>query len=174
MERKIYVLIGPKGSGKSFIGSIMERCCNIIFFRVEDIWQSLRNEKNYLSENDYFRNIDNFCREGNLILINEIRRLLQSNKSIVIESLGITPHFPSFLDNLQLMAEVFLIKIVADLNVCLERVKMRDQSIHIPISDDTIKEINKRVHQLTMDYSFEIINNDLDEEDIIAQLKERM
>lgn len=35
-DKFIYVLVGPKGSGKSFIGELFDRYFHIHFVRVED------------------------------------------------------------------------------------------------------------------------------------------
>ena len=41
----IYLLIGAKGSGKSFIGNLMEREFNIKFLRVEDWVKNVKTGK---------------------------------------------------------------------------------------------------------------------------------
>jgi shikimate kinase len=38
----LYLLIGPKGSGKSHIGALVSQHTDIYFLRVEPIWLSLQ------------------------------------------------------------------------------------------------------------------------------------
>lgn len=75
------------------------------------------------------------------------------------------------MSDLKKVANVILIKIFANPELCIERVKTRDQSIHIAISDDKVKEVNEKAFQVKMDFAFEINNVNLSEEDIISMLK---
>jgi hypothetical protein len=93
--------------------------------------------------------------------------MLKIHNNLVIESLGIAPHFDLFLSDLKKIANIIPIKIFADPDLCIERVKTRDQSIHIAVSDDKIKEINKKAAKVKMDFAFEINNVNLFEKDII-------
>ena len=42
MNKTLYMLIGPKGSGKTYIGQLIGNQTNISFLRVENIWLSLK------------------------------------------------------------------------------------------------------------------------------------
>jgi shikimate kinase len=43
MNNKIlYLLIGPKGAGKTYIGTLVDRHTEIQFIRVEPIWLNLQ------------------------------------------------------------------------------------------------------------------------------------
>ena len=149
----------------------MEKNFGIKFFRVEDIWLKLKNENNFSSEKKYFENLDQFCKEGHFLVKNEVEKLLQKYDSLVIESLGIAPHFDSFLDDLKKIATTVPIKIYADEKLCIERIKTRDQSIHIAVSDDKIQEVNEKAFQVKMDFAFEINNVNLSEKNIVSILK---
>ena len=45
MEKTLYMLIGPKGSGKTYIGTLVENETDISFLRVENIWLKLSPEE---------------------------------------------------------------------------------------------------------------------------------
>jgi shikimate kinase len=46
MKNKIvYLLIGPKGSGKSFIGTLMDERLGIRFIRVENISKKVKKDR---------------------------------------------------------------------------------------------------------------------------------
>lgn len=171
MQKKLFLLIGPKGAGKTYISSLIEKSFGVKFFRVEDVWLKLKNEKNFASEKEYFDKLDEFCKEGNIIVKDKIDELLKIHDSLVIESLGIAPHFDSFLSDLKKVANVVPIKIFANPELCIERVKTRDQSIHIAVSDDKVKEVNEKAFQVKMDFAFEINNVNLSEKDLISMLK---
>ena len=44
-KQKIYLLLGQKGSGKSFIGAIMEKRFGITFIRVEDWAKQIKKDR---------------------------------------------------------------------------------------------------------------------------------
>lgn len=171
MQKKIFLLIGAKGSGKTFISNVLERNFGVKFFRVEDVWLKLKNEKNFISEEEYFENLDQFCKEWHSLIKDEIEKLFQQYTALVIESLWIAPHFDSFLEDLKKIANVVPIKIYADANLCAERVKTRDQSMHIVVSDNKVKEVNEKAFQVKMDFALEIDNMNLSEKDIISILE---
>ena len=46
MDKNLYMLIGPKGSGKTYIGQLFGNQTDISFLRVENIWLALKPNKN--------------------------------------------------------------------------------------------------------------------------------
>jgi shikimate kinase len=46
MSKTLYFLIGPKGSGKTFIGTHVNKSTDIYFLRVEQIWIALKENEN--------------------------------------------------------------------------------------------------------------------------------
>ena len=42
MNKTIYMLIGPKGSGKTHVGTLINNNTNIKFLRVESIWLTVQ------------------------------------------------------------------------------------------------------------------------------------
>ncbi|MBI5540621.1 MAG: methyltransferase domain-containing protein [Bacteroidia bacterium] len=151
MKNKIiYLLIGPKGSGKSYIGSLMEKQFDIKFVRVEDWVKKVKkgrqiDDETYLS--DAFKCIEN-----------SVRTVLNHNSKIVFESTGLTVYFDQMLSRFREDFKVVTIKIQADIALCLKRVKTRDQSIHINVSDDQVNLLNKQVQAKNI-ITDHIINN---------------
>jgi hypothetical protein len=52
-----------------------------------------------------------------------------------------------------------LIKIFADLETCLDRVKRRDAANHIPISDSRVEEINQIAQHVAYDWDLIVDNS---------------
>ncbi len=159
ITKTLIILVGPKGSGKTYIGTLMEKKFLIPFFRVEKIWLKLKEKKlssSYLKKG--FRNVEN-----------EIDVRLNESSKLIIESTG-TYNFKSFLNNLQSKYNVKLIKIYAEPNLCLERIKNRDKLIHVNVSDDIINEINEKASSVSFDYDLEICNMNLDDNEIINKI----
>lgn len=159
--KQVIILIGLKGSGKTYIGSLMQNQLGIRFFRVEDIWLSLKSErfsKEYISE-------------GMNLVEHEIDTFLTKEDRIIIESTGITDNFKPFLDRLKSKYDIKLVKIRTSPETCIKRVKSRDLSIHIPVSDDILERINKEALKAEMKYDLIIDNEKTSDTDILDSIR---
>ncbi len=162
-SKKIYILIGPKGSGKSFIGILFDKYFQIDFLRVEDWVKELKKG----------RNIDNeeYVKEVFQTIENRIRQSLNKIDNLVFESTGLTEHFDRMLSSLQSDFKVITIKVNTDTNVCLNRIRSRDQSIHIEVSDEQIYEINAAVLAKNWNSDFEIENSNKTIDELKTEIK---
>ncbi len=142
MTKTLYMLIGPKGSGKTYIGMLVEKQMDVTFLHVEAIWLSLNPNVN-----------------GWVKVEQAIDREFENCQKLIIENLGAGSDFQSFLYSLKTKYEIKMIRVFADLNKCLDRVKNRCNKDHIPISDAKIEEYNKIAANATFDWSLEIDNN---------------
>ena len=142
MPKTLYMLIGPKGSGKTYIGRLLDRRTDITFLRVEPIWLSLDpNEDGWIKVEE------------------AIDREFENCDKSMIENLGVGDGFHGFLNSLKKRYEIKMIRVYADLNRCLERVKNRSNKDHIPLSDSNVEKYNKIASRVTFDWSLEIDNN---------------
>lgn len=161
MIKHIIVLIGLKGSGKTYIGTLMQEELGIKFFRVENIWLSLTTER---LTNEYII-------EGFGIVEKELDRLLIDNDWITIESTGTTNYFSKFLDKIKPRYDVKLIKIQTNAELCLKRVKSRDSSIHVPVSDDIVDKINRDALKVDLQYDLIVDNERSKNKEIIESIQ---
>ncbi len=136
------MLIGPKGSGKTYIGTLIGKHTNIPFLSIEPIWLSLKPKEN-----------------GWVKVEQAIDREFENCEKLIIENLGAGSDFQSFLYSLKSKYEIKMIRVFADLNKCLGRVKNRSNKDHIPISDEKVEEYNKIAANVAFDWSLEIDNN---------------
>ncbi|MGD0712530.1 MAG: AAA family ATPase [Bacteroidales bacterium] len=160
--KKINILVGLKGSGKTYIGKLLQDKLNIPFLRVEDICLRINagreiNNKAYISE--AFEQIEA-----------EIRKKLASSDQITIESTASASQFDNMVLSLRKDFIVKLVKIDTDPNLCLQRVKTRDLKNHIPVSDEQIIEINKVSAMRTFDFDLIIENNNKTDKELIEEL----
>lgn len=158
----IYLLIGQKGSGKSFIGTLLEKEFGIKFIRVEDWAKKIKKDRNVDNE-AYLKQVFEEIESG-------IRDSLTDNDKIVFESTGLTEYFDITLENLRKDFKVTTIGVYADSTICIERVKSRDQEIHINISDDQVLMINEKVRERSFETDFLIINEDKSEKELINEI----
>lgn len=163
MNRKsIFLLIGQKGSGKSFIGTLMDKKFGIKFIRVEDWAKKIKKDRNVDNE-VYLKQVFEEIERG-------IRDSLSEKDKIVFESTGLTEYFDLMLENLRRDFQVTTIGVYADGETCLKRVKYRDQEIHINISDDQVLMINEKVRERNFETDFSIINEDKSEKELINDI----
>lgn len=142
MKRTLYMLIGPKGSGKTHIGTLVNQHTDIRFLRVEPIWLSLQPGEDAWDKIE--RTIDT---------------LFQTHEKVMIESLGAGEGFRGFHASLAKKYLIKLIRVVADLDTCLARVKSRSSADHIAVSDDRVREYNQIAAGIIYNWDLEIDNN---------------
>jgi shikimate kinase len=152
MNKTVIILIGCKGSGKTYIGSLVEKHTDIVFLRVEPIWLTVHNDD-----------------DGWLKVEAAIDEALIHSERVMIETLGVTSGFDQLRKSLSSRYIVKYVHIIADLDVCLGRVINRDTSNHIPISDDKVHEYNKIAARVELDWSLTIDNNKLASDSEILQ-----
>jgi len=138
----LFMLVGPKGSGKSHIGTLIDRHTDIVFLRVEPIWLGLQPGE------DGWEKVEAV-----------IDATFQKRSKVMIESLGIGEGFSKFHASLAEKYSIKLIRVYAGLETCFTRVKTRNNAEHIPVSDDKVEEFNKIASAVTYDWDLEI-NND--------------
>ena len=162
-SKTFYLLIGQKGSGKSFIGAIFDREFGIRFIRVEDWAIRIRKERAVNNE-AYLKQVFEAIEKG-------IRDCLDKTDKLVFESTGLTEYFDQMVQNLNQDFLVKTIGIRADRVLCLERVKSRDQAIHINVSDKQVLMINEKVRERNYKTDFYIDNENKSEMEIVSEIK---
>lgn len=162
MKKYIFLLIGQKGSGKSFIGTLFDKAFGIKFIRVEDWAKKIKKDRDVDNE-EYLKQVFGEIEKG-------IRDSLTDQGKIIFESTGLTEYFDKMLENLRRDFQVITIGVYADSTICLERVKSRDQEIHINISDDQVLRINDKVRERNLETDFSIINEDKCEKELINEI----
>lgn len=154
-QKTLFMLIGPKGSGKTHIGTLVHQNTGILFLRVEPIWLGLKPDE------DGWEKVE--------VVIDS---LFQKHDKVMIESLGIGEGFGKFHASLAEKYTIKLIRVYADLETCFARVRTRNNAEHIPVSDDKVAEYNKLASAVTYPWNLEINNNELTpDEDILNAIK---
>ncbi|MCC5645659.1 hypothetical protein LC607_22480 [Nostoc sp. CHAB 5824] len=146
--KTLFILVGPKGAGKTHIGTLVNAHTAIKFLPVEPIWV------------DYLQSGAK-DRDGWDIVEEEIDRVFESNDRVMIESLGAGEGFARLHESLKNKYQIKFIKVKCALDKCLERVRNRDSTAHIPISADKVEEYNKIVAQVSYNWDQVIDNNAL-------------
>jgi len=161
MNKQVIILIGLKGSGKTYIGTLIQDNIGIKFFSVENVWLSLKSGR---LSNEYIL-------EGFSIVEKEIDKLLLDTDRITIESTGTTDYFHKFLDRIKVKYDVKLVKIQTNPELCLKRIKSRDSSLHVPVSDDIVDKINQDALKVNLNYDLIIDNENSSDDKILEDIK---
>ncbi len=165
MKRAI-VLVGPKGSGKSTIGALLETRIGARFVRVEPLFLQVRAALG--------PSHPEFERRGFEAVLARLSRELSSADTVCLESTGASSEFPPFLDELGRLAAVALVQVVGDPNLCRERIRLRDASLHIPVSDDEVDRINAAAFQVELTWAARIDNRGPFDPDRIVETVARL
>lgn len=155
--KTVYILVGPKGSGKTHIGNILADAFAIRFIESEAIFAKLQKEGITTDEHQ---------QRGFEILENHIDQTLSENASVCFEITVYTPHSTKLVNNLRNKYTVEEIRVFAPNEVCLSRIRSRPTAGHITISEDKIIEINRLSNAQELDAKLMIINNNLTDVDI--------
>jgi len=142
MNKTLYILIGPKGSGKTYIGNRIEELTDIKFLSVEPLWLNLAEGE------DGWDKVEKTIDE--LFLLHD---------KVAIESLGAGGGFNQMYASLKNKYEVKLIKVETDAEECVHRVMKRDKRNHIPLSEEQIREYNRIAARVKHPWDAIIDNN---------------
>ncbi|MGC1374719.1 MAG: hypothetical protein WA821_00745 [Anaerolineales bacterium] len=154
-QKVLYMLIGPKGAGKTHIGTLISQRTDILFLRVEPIWMRLRPGENGWKKVEAV-----------------VDTMFQIYKKVMIESLGIGAGFQSFHSSLAQKYPIQMIRVCADPDTCLRRAKDRDSADQIAVSDDQIAKYNQIAAGVSYDWDLEIDNNlPISEAEILAAVQ---
>ncbi len=146
----VLLLVGPKGSGKTFIGSLIGERLGLPFLRAEPIFlENLRSSRATGPARDA---------EGYAKVYAEVTRVLARNPQVVLESTGASEAFFPFLGALRVRYRVLLVSVRAPAETCLARVRTRDPAAHLDVSDADVEAINGRAAQVRLAWDLEIDN----------------
>ncbi len=144
--KTLFILIGPKGAGKTYIGQRIAAHTPIYFLAVEPIWLE------YLAQPDP-------AQSGWDVVAATIEQAFATHDRVMIESLGAGAEFAQFYQTLQQRYAVKLIKVETHLITCADRVRDRDQALQIPVTEEAVWMYNKIAAQVQYDWDQTINNN---------------
>jgi len=151
-KKIVYLMIGAKGSGKTYIGNLLESKLGIHFIRVEQrLIEHIRSEN---LESDHLLN------DGYDLEFNWIEDILQNNDEVISEATGSSKHLPEFINHLKTHYELRLVRISCPLDICFNRTKERVQDHQFQVTDESIRSINAATDKVRLDWSLTIDNAD--------------
>lgn len=155
----LILLIGPKGSGKSHIGRILEARFGVHFFHVEPLWQA------YYAECKT-SNREPVIAEGIAKVHPVLVCALDKYAHVCVETTGASPEILATLLSLRPREETIVVRVSAPLEVCLRRVSNRDQTYQIPMETEMIRKVHGLSESLELRSDIALNNMALTESEI--------
>jgi shikimate kinase len=157
----LIVLIGPKGSGKSHIGRVLEKRLGILFFNVEPFWMSYYAECQTAARQPVIS-------EGIAKTHPRIAETLRAHEHVCVETTGASAEILNDLLSLEQPAKTLIARVSAPLQLCLERIARRDQRKQIPMDVATIRKIHGLSESVQLQPDLLLDNAPLTEDEIIS------
>jgi len=140
----LIILAGPKGSGKSHIGRLLEKRLGVLFFHVEPLWM------------DYYAECRSSGRKpetsmGIARICPSIVAALRDNGYVCVETTGASKEILNALLSLEHPSRTLLVRISAPLETCLERIAKRDQTEQIPMNVESSRKVHEACEEILDD-----------------------
>jgi len=107
-------------------------------------------------------------------VLKKLDELAQSNSNLCIASTGTAHTLPQLFSALYQGFCMFIVCVKASLDACVARVVARDESVHIPVSDHRLKEINERALLVDLPWDLEIDTSEFQDETTIVEPVKRL
>jgi shikimate kinase len=161
------LLVGPKGSGKSHIGRLLERRRGVHFFHVEPLWMRYYADCRAAGREPVIA-------EGIGRVHPEIVAALSAHPHVSVETTGASPEILSDLLTLRPPADTLVVRVDAPLDLCLERIAARDQTNQIPMDVESIRRVYELGRTAVPDAALTIRNVALGDDAILAAFAHRL
>jgi predicted kinase len=161
--RRILLLVGPKGSGKTHVGALLERALGVPYVRVEAIFLGLAA-----------RGLAGPALEaaGFGRAVEAVGEALAAAGRACLDTTATAPSFPASLEALRALAPVTLVAVRAPPETCLARIRARDAAAHLPATEERIRAINEAAARVALPWDLVLENGDgLGDEAILAPLR---
>jgi len=156
----LILLIGPKGSGKSHIGRLLNSHLGVHFFHVEPLWMAYYTEcKN--------SNRDPTIVEGIQLIHPSIDSALNIHRHVCVETTGASRDIVEDMIQRGRQVRTLLVKVTAPLQICMERIGSRDQLYQIPTEPESILRIYDLSSKLSLSFDIILENVALSTEEIL-------
>ena len=157
------ILVGPKGSGKSYIGRILEARLGVHFLHVEPLWKAYHRDCEANGRQPVIA-------EGIARVHPVIARAL-AHSHVCVETTGASPEILDALLSLMPRSEILMVRVTAPLELCLQRILARDQTDQIPVETDVVRRVHALSESLRLDADVTLDNVQLAEDEIVKSLE---
>jgi shikimate kinase len=162
---RIILLVGPKGSGKTTLGRVLERQPGVHFLEVEAIARRILADLGGKIDESYARRAFDAVVEG----VNEVA---SEHRAVVIETTGASDATDHFIESLRSRHDVKLVRVRAGRECCERRIAERDSSRQVAVPPELVRAMHERTERLQLPWDVEVQNDPpLDEAAILTALR---
>jgi hypothetical protein len=129
------VRVGPKGSGKTRIGRLLEQALDVRFFHVEPLWMAYHAECKAAGRQPDIA-------QGVSLVHPRISAALATSGHLCVETTGASPEILTGLLSLAPQANTLVVRVNAPLELCLRRIAARDQTDQIRMDVQSIAQVH--------------------------------
>lgn len=148
---RLVVLVGPKGSGKTAIGKMLERP-GVYFLEVETIARRVLAASGNVIDETY-------ARRAFAEISRALRDIEAAHETIVIETTGASDETPGFIAELEARYDVRWVRVQAGADACVQRIAARDPSRHVHVPIELLQEMHARTMALDLTWDLELDND---------------
>lgn len=149
----LILLVGPKGSGKSHIGRLLESRLGAHFFHVEPLWMAYHAACRTEGREPEIE-------EGIRYVHPEVERSLAAHDLVSVETTGASPEILGDLLRIGERHGLLTARIRARLETCLARIESRDATHQIPMGADMIRKVYELGENVDLRFDITIDNED--------------
>ena len=150
-QKTVFLLVGAKGSGKTYIGCLLEKALGICFIRVEQRLMEFLE-----SRPSHSRDLAN---DGYDLELEWIDEALSEHHEVICEATGSSRFLSQYLNDIRKKYDLKLIRVVCPLDICFARVKRRSKKHQFTVTDEKVQEINAASHNVKLSWDLEIDNS---------------
>lgn len=163
----LVLLVGPKGSGKSYIGRILEAYRGVHFFHVEPLWQLYYAECEASGKQPVIA-------AGIARIHPRLTGALRRYDNVCAETTGASCEILSYLLPLRRSAVILVARVTAPPGLCLQRIAKRDQTCQVPMDIESVRKVHELSEAVVVRADLVIRNEQLTETQIVALFDDAM
>lgn len=149
---EIWLLVGPKGSGKTTLGRMLGDEPGAHFLEVELIAKRVLQESGGTVDESY-------ARRAFEAIADEVLAISESHRILVLETTGASTETKAFIERLSQHHRVRLIRVHARAETCARRIARRDPSRQVEVSAELIRVMHARTEALQLGWHLELDND---------------
>lgn len=158
------VLVGPKGSGKSHVGRVLQARLGVHFVDVEPIWLAYHAECRDAGTQPVLA-------EGIARVRPVLARALAEHAHASVETTGASPEILDALLGQVPRRQTILARLTAPLDLCLQRIATRDPTHQIPVSTDRVRQVHALSEAAAVDPDLRLDNRGLTDDEIVDRFR---
>jgi shikimate kinase len=151
-RKQLLVLVGPKGSGKTTLGRMLEQRLSARFVHVERVAQRVLAECGGVADERY-------ARRAQRAVLDELAVQAADSELLVIESSGASGETRSFFATLRERYELLFVRVHAQRATCDARLAEREQASQVHVPPELIARMYELSNHVSLPWDLELDND---------------